>query len=69
MHVRDQRPAVELDESLVDAAHPPALAAGEHDAGDVGAPIIAPGRRRNRRVAARGRRGGAGASTRNRSRR
>ena len=35
--VRDQRTAAERDESLVDAAHPSSLAAGEHDAGDVGA--------------------------------
>ena len=39
-HVRDHRLAVELDQSLVDAAHPPALAAGEHDAGDVRADAI-----------------------------
>ena len=35
-HVRRHRPPVEIDEPLVHTAHPPALAAGEHDAGDVG---------------------------------
>ena len=33
-HVRDHRPAVERDQPLVDAAHAPALSAGEHDTGD-----------------------------------
>ena len=35
-HVRGHRPPVEFDQPLVDAAHPAALAAGQHDAGDVG---------------------------------
>ena len=34
-HVRRHRPPVEIDEPLVHTAHPPALAAGEHDAGDL----------------------------------
>ena len=34
-HVRDHRPSPEVDQALVDAPHPPALAAGKHDAGDV----------------------------------
>jgi len=35
--VGDERSTVEFDESLVDAAHPATLPAGEHDTGDVGA--------------------------------
>jgi hypothetical protein len=35
-HMRGHRPPVELDQPFVDAAHPAALAAGQHDAGDVG---------------------------------
>ena len=34
--MRDHRLPVELDQSLVDAAHAPAHAAGQHDAGDLG---------------------------------